>query len=94
MGMTPFNNQIAVRSRQMMNDVASATPFLTSHEVDELCAPLKQRHAQMRHLCALLGVRELPRRPDGLPLVGRRMVEERLNGGNEHAAPRGFNWSN
>jgi hypothetical protein len=70
-----------------------ATPFLSAVEVDELCAPLKQRHAQIRHLCLLLGVRELPRRPDGLPLVGRRMVEERLNGGSEYTAPSGFNWS-
>ena len=72
---------------------AVATPFLSAEEVDDLCAPLKQRHAQMRHLCVLLGVKELPRRPDGLPLVGRRMVEERLNGKAEYVAPSGFNWS-
>jgi hypothetical protein len=76
-----------------MTEAVVSTPFLSAKEVDELCAPLKQRHAQMRHLCALLGVRELPQRPDGLPLVGRRMVEERLNGGSQYTAPSGFNWS-
>lgn len=72
---------------------APATPFLTAAEVDELCAPLTQRHAQMRRLCALLGVDNLPRRPDGLPLVGRRMIEERLNQAGTYKAPAGFNWS-
>lgn len=70
-----------------------ATSFLSSQEVDELCAPLKQRHAQARRLCALLGVKELPRRPDGLPLVGRRLIEERLNATAEIASAGGFNWS-
>ena len=70
-----------------------ATSFLSSQEVDELCAPLKQRHAQARRLCALLGVKELPRRPDGLPLVGRRLIEERLNATSEIASAGGFNWS-
>ena len=51
---------------------APTTPFLTAAEVDELCAPLTQRHAQMRHLCHLLDVDNLPRRPDGLPLWAAR----------------------
>jgi len=76
-----------------MTEVVAMAPFLSAKEIDELCAPLKQRYAQMRHLCVLLGVKELPRRPDGLPLVGRRMVEERLNGKGEYVAPSGFNWS-
>lgn len=76
-----------------MTAAIASTPFLSAEEVDDLCAPLKQRHAQMRHLCILLGVRELPRRPDGLPLVGRRMVEERLNGGGDYNPSSGFNWS-
>ena len=33
---------------------ATATAFLTVVGVDELCAPLTQRHAQNRRLCALL----------------------------------------
>ncbi|GAB2532041.1 hypothetical protein GCM10027032_19450 [Simplicispira piscis] len=76
-----------------MNAVAVVTPFLTASEVDELCAPLTQRHAQNRRLCALLGVESLPRRPDGLPLVGRKLIEERLNTTGSYKAPAGFNWS-
>ncbi|RYF50553.1 MAG: hypothetical protein EOO27_31545, partial [Comamonadaceae bacterium] len=57
----------------------SALPFLTAEEVDELCAPLRQRHAQAKRLCTMLGLEKLPRRPDGLPLVGRKLIEERLN---------------
>lgn len=76
-----------------MNSAVVATPFLTADEVDELCAPLTQRHAQARRICALLGVQSLPRRPDGLPLVGRKMIEERLNATGDYRAPTGFNWS-
>lgn len=76
-----------------MSAAVAATSFLSAEEIDELCAPLKQRHAQAKHLCFLLGVKDLPRRPDGLPLVGRRLVEERLNATGEYAAPTGFNWS-
>lgn len=72
---------------------ALTTPFLTSAEIDELCAPLTQRHAQMRHLCALLDVDSLPRRPDGMPLVGRKLVEERLNNTGKSQAAAGFRWS-
>ena len=36
-----------------MTTDAIATPFLTAAEVDELCAPLTQRHAQNRSLCIL-----------------------------------------
>lgn len=73
--------------------LTTATPCLTAAEVDEICAPLTQRHAQMRHLCALLGVESLPRRPDGLPLVGRKMIEERLNTMGSYQSAPGFNWS-
>lgn len=72
---------------------ALQTLHLTDAEIDELCKPVVQRHAQMRHLCVLLGVESLPRRPDGLPLVGRRMVEERLNATGAYTPPTGFNWS-
>lgn len=76
-----------------MPDIAIASPFLSANEINELCAPLKQRHAQARHLCVLLGLKNLPRRPDGLPLVGRKLIEERLNTAGDYAAPAGFNWS-
>jgi hypothetical protein len=71
----------------------SALPFLSAQEVDELCAPLIQRHAQARRLCALLGLKSVPRRPDGLPLIGRKLVEERLNNTGESNNTAGFNWS-
>lgn len=71
----------------------SALPFLTAEEVDELCAPLRQRHAQTKRLCAMLGLEKLPRRPDGLPLVGRKLIEERLNSTGSYRASAGFNWS-
>ena len=74
-----------------MTAVIVSSAFLSAEEIDALCAPLTQRHAQARHLCALLGVNSLPKRPDGLPLVGRRMIEQRLNG--ERTAAAGFNWS-
>lgn len=56
-----------------------STPFLTVAQVDELCAPLTQRHAQARPLCAMLGLRGLSRRLAGLPLVGGCPIEGRLN---------------
>lgn len=70
-----------------------APPNLTEAEINDLCKPLTQRCAQMRRLCALLDVESLPRRPDGLPLVGRRLIEERLNRAGNYQAPAGFNWS-
>ncbi len=76
----------------MMVDAPPA-PFLTAAEIDELCAPLIQRHAQARHLCALLNLESLPRRPDGMPLVGRRLIEERLNSRGGLKTQAGFNWS-
>ena len=75
-----------------MSAVATA-PFLSADEIDDLCAPLTQRHAQLRYLCTLLGVDTLPRRPDGLPIVGRKMAEDRLNATGAYVTPAGFNWS-
>ncbi len=72
---------------------AVALPFLTAGEIDELCAPLVQRQAQNRHLCQLLGLNSLPRRPDGLPLVGRKMAEDCLNRPGTKANAGTFNWS-
>ncbi|WCM88804.1 hypothetical protein [Acidovorax sp. NCPPB 3576] len=77
----------------MTEAIAAITPHLTAAEIDDLCAPLTQRHAQMRHMCLLLDVESLPRRPDGLPLVGRRMAEERLNRVGTTKKAGGFNWS-
>lgn len=76
-----------------MGAEASALPFLTAGEIDELCAPLVQRRAQCRHLCRLLGIKNLPRRPDGLPLVGRKMAEDCLNRPGHAPAAGSFNWS-
>lgn len=67
-------------------------PYLTESEIDELCFPLVRRSAQLRHLCMLLRVDTLPQRPDGLPLVGRKMIEGRLNG-DDTAGAAGFNWT-
>lgn len=70
----------------------SALPFLTESEVDGLTKPLTQRAAQVRRLRQLLGIEDFPRRPDGFPLIGRKMAEAKLN--NETTAPSGgFNWS-
>ena len=68
------------------------TPYLTHDEVNELCSPLKQSAAQIRYLRALLGLQQIDRRPDGSPLVGRKLVEERLNGAPTQATST-FNWS-
>lgn len=80
-----------------MSDTTTAAappPFLTAPEIDEICSPLRQRHAQARKLCAMLGLdmNSLPRRPDGLPLVGRRMLEQRING-SKPVAIGGIQWS-
>lgn len=77
----------------MVEAVLYRTSFLSAAEIDELCYPLTQRRAQLRRMCMLLGVKELPRRPDGLPLVGRKLAEERLNATGDYRAPAGFNWS-
>ncbi|KAF1019670.1 MAG: hypothetical protein GAK30_02986 [Paracidovorax wautersii] len=74
--------------------MAVASPFLTEAEIDQLTSPVKQHAAQARRLCALLGVKDLPRRPDGLPIVGRALAEERLNQvGSKRPASNAFNWS-
>lgn len=77
----------------MTTAVATSSPaFLSAEEIDELCAPLTQRHAQLRYLCMLLGVASLPRRPDGLPIVGRKLIEAKLNG-DDLAGSSAFNWT-
>ena len=71
----------------------SLPPFLLAAELADLCAPITQGSAQTRHPCALLGVSELPRRPDGTPIVSRKLVEERLNRGTGAQPDQGFQWT-
>lgn len=67
---------------------------LTSEEVNDLCAPLKQRAAQCRFIEKVLGLPISGTRPDGLPLVGRTIADEILNQRRTNTATvRGFNWS-
>lgn len=70
-------------------------PYLTGAEVDELCKPLVQRKAQLRRLCTMLGISDpakVLRRPDGLPIIGRRLVDEKING-NPAKSGGAINWS-
>lgn len=72
----------------------SALPYLSDAEISDLCRPLRSNRAKARKLCAILGVKELPRRPDGSPIVGRKLFEERMSGQQSAAnADCGFNWS-
>ena len=67
---------------------------LTEQEVNELCAPLKQRAAQMRFIEHVLGIPVSGKRPDGLPLVGRSAAEQRLNNKQPSSSNHGgFKWS-
>ncbi|WP_212644884.1 hypothetical protein [Delftia sp. PE138] len=77
----------------MTAEAIALSPYMTEEEIDEICKPLTQHHAQWRHMCAFLGVDSLPRRPDGLPLVGRKMLEERLNRAGKQQAASGISWS-
>lgn len=63
--------------------------ILSESEIFQLTAPIKQHAAQARKLSALLGC-EIKRRPDGLPIVTRKMLE-RLNHRAQNDA--GINWS-
>ncbi len=48
--------------------------ILTEAEIYQLTAPVRQHAAQARRLAALLGC-EVKRRPDGLPIVTRAMLQ-------------------
>lgn len=63
--------------------------ILSEAEIAQLTAPLKQHAAQARRLSALLGC-EIKRRPDGLPIVTRQMLQ-RLDRKAQNDA--GINWS-
>jgi hypothetical protein len=64
--------------------------ILTEDEIDLLTRPIRQRAAQARKLSALLGC-EVKRRPDGLPLVTRHMLERLEPKQAQNDA--GINWS-
>lgn len=63
--------------------------ILTEAEIYQLTAPIKQKAAQARRLSELLGC-PVKRRPDGLPIVTRQMLE-RLDTKAQNDA--GINWS-
>lgn len=69
------------------------TLHLTEAEVNDLCAPLKQRAAQCRFIEKVLGIPVHGKRPDGLPIVGRAAAEQRLNNQQPTDTRSGFNWS-
>lgn len=77
----------------MTAEAITTSLYLTEEEIDGLCKPLKQRFAQRRYIKEVLGLPIAGIRPDGLPLVGRTIVEERLNNKAPSPARRGFNWS-
>lgn len=77
----------------MTAEALTATLFLNEDEIDGLCKPLKQRFAQRRYIEQVLGIPVAGIRPDGLPLVGRTTVDEKLNNKKLSAPGRGFNWS-
>ena len=53
------------------------TPWLSSDEIDDLCAPLQQHAAQIRFIRGLgITVRE---KPNGAPLVMRTHFEEKMS---------------
>lgn len=64
--------------------------ILTEQEIFQLTAPIKQKAAQARRLSQLLGCK-VKRRPDGLPIVTRQMLE-RLQTAEAHN-DAGINWS-
>lgn len=53
--------------------MSTQPPYLTQHEIDEICAPRRQGAAQIRYLESI-GVK-VRARPDGKPLVWRADVE-------------------
>ncbi len=65
--------------------------ILSKAEIDELTAPRTQGAAQARHLAALLGC-PIRRRPDGLPIVTRAMLN-RLDPRAKAQNDAGINWS-
>jgi hypothetical protein len=77
----------------MTAEATATSMYLNEDEIDGLCKPLKQRFAQRRYIKEVLGLPIAGIRPDGLPLVGRTMVDEKLNNKKPSASERGFKWS-
>lgn len=69
----------------------NARAILSEDEIDAMCKPLRQRAAQARHLSAMLGC-AVKRRPDGMPIVTRAMLE-RLDSQAPAQNDAGINWS-
>ncbi|MCY1507890.1 hypothetical protein D9M68_421800 [compost metagenome] len=59
-------------------------PYLSDAEIDEICAPLTQPHAQIRYLRSL-GVL-VSRKPGGRALVGRAAFDRAMAGSPPEAA--------
>jgi len=59
-------------------------PYLSDAEIDEICEPLTQPHAQIRYL-RTLGV-PVSRKPGGRPLVGRAAFDRVMAGAAPEAA--------
>lgn len=70
-------------------------PWLTQSEIDDLCHPLRQRSRQAKFLASLLKVNDIPRRPDGLPIVTRTQLERAIGSMSAPtvAVPVGPDWS-
>lgn len=64
--------------------------ILSPEEIYQLTAPIKQKAAQARRLSAMLGC-QVKRRPDGLPIVTRQMLERLEH--KEAQNDAGINWS-
>ena len=64
--------------------------ILSPDEIYQLTAPVKQKAAQARRLSAMLGC-DVKRRPDGLPIVTRKMLERLQHVEAQNEA--GINWS-
>lgn len=77
----------------MTTEAIFTSLYLNEDEIDGLCKPLKQRFAQRRYIEQVLGIPVAGIRPDGLPLVGRTTVDEKLNNKKLSAPERGFKWS-
>lgn len=63
---------------------ATLKPYLSDAEINEICDPLTQPHAQIRYLRSL-GV-PATRKPSGRPLVGRAAFDRVMAGAAPEAA--------
>lgn len=59
-------------------------PYLSDEEINEICDPLTQPHAQIRYLQGL-GI-PVSRKPSGRPLVGRAAFDRVMAGAPAEAA--------